>query len=77
MTTAGKVRSLREHRRNILQAPLKDVANRAGISISLLSLIERGVPFAPWKIKNLARGYRLSVSDIERLVGAHSVGEQK
>jgi len=68
------IASLREHRRKVLREPLRAVAKRAKSSIASLSYLERGLPPEPWRINALARGYKLSIPDFERLVGASRGG---
>lgn len=61
--------TLREHRQSKLNETLQTVAERAGVSYSLLSLIERGAPFGYRHRDKIARGYKLTVKQLERLWG--------
>lgn len=64
------MQTLRQHRRETLDEPLRAVAARAGVTKSYLSLIERGVPFSTYKRKQLAKAYKLSLADFTAMTEA-------
>jgi len=66
--------TLKEHRLEVLGEPLKTVAARAGVHLSLLSMIERGLHVSKLRRNDIAKGYKLSIDDFKRLCSGESVG---
>lgn len=61
--------NLRQHRNEVLGETLENVAMRAGVSVSVVSYVERGMPFHPRRIGALARAYRVTIGEFKRLIG--------
>lgn len=61
--------TLREHRQEVLMEKLEPVAARSGLSVAVLSRIERGKKPSPYRIADLARGYCLTIDGIKPLLG--------
>jgi hypothetical protein len=62
--------TLKEHRTEVLGEPLRLVAERAGVHLSLLSMIERGLHVSKFRRAEIAKAYRLTVEEFKRLCGA-------
>ena len=64
--------TLREHRINIIRESIPQVANRADVSTSTISMLERGASPKPSMFKKIAKGYRLPLEKFEALLRGES-----
>jgi transcriptional regulator with XRE-family HTH domain len=64
--------TLREHRVNIIRESIPQVADRASVSTSTISMLERGASPKPSMFKKIAKGYRLSLDRFEQLLRGES-----